>query len=500
MKIFAFLLLTMWLGGCGQGLEPKSEGRVLSGVFSRKPKPAKVFLDEILQNHKLLSNTNRLEREIQRYVKRGGNLNARLDKYGTVMLNEALRKGNESFARLLINNGASVSLALQRLLDPAPTTEGWREVGWFIERGGDLGLLNKYAEKLIKKSGLDSEGMRKAISHGADKEKAFATAIQEKRKGYLEVLTEFVDDQPTFEQAWQEGNYELVEMLLEARKESGKEVDGDELLLRAWRDDKDREFTQLFLYKFGGSEGSIVRKALQEKDYDTLKLTFKIKDTLQRVTLSRLDQWYLLLDVFQTKDAGLIEALLAGYSEESKKQHLDYTLMKVVGVEDYDTAEFIVEQGGDPDIVLTKYLYDALQNIEGKKTRHNVEFNLQRARRMVVMGAEPRSYTNPYPTDLAYQIMQNIDVKAVNATTHELLEFLFEHMDDNKTIKTMARDLLHQLLDAKIETEARVNKLTEYARDNSMKPRELSSRDAFQARDNLINLLRKQGIREDTPQ
>lgn len=114
--------------------------------------------------------------------------------------------------------------------------------------------------------------------------------------------------------------------------------------------------------------------------------------------------------------------------------------------------------------------------------------------------ADPRASEHVNPTYLAQLVMQSIDVQAVKATERDLLEFLFEHAD-NETIKTtlQGRNLLRQLLDAKEQAESRVELLTKYAHKHKLEPPSIS-KDALEVQDSLIDLLKQQGIEEDIAQ
>ena len=142
MKTLSFCCLAVWLNACSQELESVGEAHSLQGLkrigfmLYPKPKSASVFMHKVLQNDKLMRNVDKLESQVQKYVKRGGSLNDEVDVYGNTMLNKALRIGKETFATILIKNNADKNQALQALLPPAGSTreissQDWDEVSCY---------------------------------------------------------------------------------------------------------------------------------------------------------------------------------------------------------------------------------------------------------------------------------------------------------------------------------------------------------------------------------
>ena len=451
MKCFIFSLMFMWLTACAQ--ESEIRGKVHSlpqgltgirNVLAAKPKSPSAFLDEILLNNKLSNNFNKLDIKIEKYIKRGGDINATLDNYGNTMLNEALRAGKESFAIALIHSKASKTKALRALLTlkKPPSAQAWREVKWLIERDAPPRLLNVYVEELITGTRFNPESMRQAMKLGVNKQQALTTALQAKNTAALEVLVDFIGAQKVIDAVLQTNDYDTAKQLLTKLDKESIEIDADQLLVKALLEgDKEKENLAVI---FGASKKKLTEKSLQERDYDVLDAIF------EQETWQSLDQMMLLFHIFKTKDSKVIEMLLGKYDKEGRLPYLNHMLREFVGAEDYDTAEFIVEQGGDPNVIIAGYLDHYLNNNIFKKLS-NPNFDLQRVQRMVAKGAEPNKDNK---LDIfARRVMRDLYVDSVTAKQRDLLKFLLTYID-KKTINAMeeSRALLHRLLDAQQQT------------------------------------------------
>ena len=486
MRTLIFLLITLGLTACGQGLEPVGAARSLreltriGALFSAKPKSPSEFVHNTLQNRKLINNNIRLERQIRKYVKQGGSLNDEVDVYGNTMLNKALRAGKENFAAILIENNADKNQALRALLPPAGSTrevssQGWSEVSWLIERGASLDLLDSYVDNLITGADFDSEVMKRAIELGADKQRALARALQEKSEVALEVLAGLADDQQAFDQALQARDYGAVGMLLKARESKGIEIDADQLLIKALQEGKKELFG--LAIGFGASKGRIIKKSLQDKDYDTLKMFLKEESA------SSLGRMGILIEILQTKDDQVVDLVLDKYGKD-KKNFLNWALGQFDVQRDYGTAEFIVTKGGDADMVLQAYLHEIYY--QSSRTK----FDLTRAWYMVAWGAEPSKHDLKTITRL---VMEDIVEQSVGAKDHDVLVFLFANMD-SKTITAMdeSRMLLRTLVSAQEQADIFAEHIRRHGIDTSHY--QLSDKDFSSVQDSLIALLQERGV------
>ena len=487
VRTLIFLLITLGLTACGQGLEPVGEARSLReltriGVlFSAKPKSASEFVHNILRNRKLIINNNKLKRRIRKYVKQGGSLNDEVDVYGNTMLNKALRAGKENFATILIENNADKNQALRALLPPAGSTReisshDWSEVSWLIERGASLDLLDSYIDNLITGADFDAEVMKRAIELGADKQLALAKALQEKSEVALEVLAGLANDQQVFDQALQARDYGAVGMLLKARESKGIEIDADPLLIKALQEGEKELFG--LAIGFGASKGRIIKKSLQDKDYDTLNIFIKEEST------SSLGRMGILVEILQTKDDQVVDLVLDKYGKD-KKNFLNWALSQFDVQQGYDTAEFIVAKGGDATMALQAYLHEIYYQSSRAK------FDLTRIQRMVALGAEPSKLDLK---TITRRVMEDIVEHSVGAQDHMVLEFLFANMD-SKTITAMdeSRMLLLTLVRAKEQEDIFAEHIRKHRIDTSdYQPadKDFSS----SVRDSLIALLQEHGV------
>ena len=491
MNILTFLLVILHLVACDQHSEPRGEvqsWQTLKRIMTNKPKPAAEFVNAIMQNNKLINSSKGLDRRVRKYVKRGGNLNARLDGHGNTVLAVALRENKRTFAQVLINHKADKSQALRALLDTdaeAPNPQGWEEITWLIEQGATqdlLGELNEYVHKVMTSSYFHQNGIRHAIELGADAQQAFTLALRNKRQQELELLLEYMDEQQAFDEALQTDNYEIIKVLLEAKRQSGLDTrkDANRLLLKSLREERSGSIPT----SYGATEVAIFDEALQARDYDTLELILK------KTTWTALKKDSRAVKVLQTHDDRIVDLVLKKF--ENKKSTLNHWLGISDLREDYDTIEFIVKKGGDADVALRFYLMD----IHAKPTR--IKFDFKRTWNMVALGADPQELDLRRTTQL---VMKNIVEESHMANDHKVLEFLFANLDI-ETIATMTegRELLHHLVQAQQEAQqqaSRYDELAELASKNGADTNVYQPKvdqDLDIARDKIIALLKEHKV------
>ena len=487
MKILNFLLVILHLVACAQHFEPQGEvqsWQTLKRIMTNKPKPAAEFVNAIMQNNKLINSSKGLARRVRRYVKRGGNLNARLDEHGNTVLAVALRENKRTFAQVLIDHEADKNQALRALLDTdaeAPNPQGWEEITWLIEQEATqdlLGELDEYVHKVITAPYFHPDGIRHAIELGADAQQAFTVALRNKRQPELELLLEYMDEQQAFDEALQTDNYKIIKVLLEAKRRSGLDTrkDANRLLLKALREERSGSMPT----SYGAREEEIFDEALQARDYDTLELILK------KFTWTVLEKDSRIVNVLQTHDDRIVDLVLKKF--ENKKTTLNHWLSFSDLREDYDTIEFIVRKGGDADVALRFYLMD----IHEKPTR--IKFDFMRAWNMVALGADPQELDLRKTTQL---VMKNIVEESHLVNDHKVLEFLFANLDI-ETIAAMSesRELLRVLVQAQ-QQASRYGELAELASKNGADTNVYQPKvdqDLDTVRDKIIALLKEHKV------
>ena len=506
MKSFTFLLLAAWITACGQ--EPVGEmcSSVWKRLFTKKPQSMTSFVDSIITNKQLIGNTTRLDGLVKKYIERGGDINAVYNGKHT-MLSLALDRDREDFAAVLVANDADKDLAVRKILENPdrnflkPADEGdnrlldWKKVSWLIERGAARSVVDDYLGNMIEGNDFNLAGdnfsPKEAIlslKHGADEEKALLKALREKRQDVLELLIDSVDKQlllTLLNRVMHVEDYDAVKMFLTAGKDKDTQIDVDQVLLRSMQ--KDRKTLLDIALNFGANKARLIKKLLQEKDYDNLKIVLKEQ------TWQNLNIWGVLANIFQTKDPDLVKLILPAH-DGNNKIRLDYILQELLRIGDRDTAEFVVAQGGNSDILLA----DIIKSLDLFHSR--AKFDEARVNRLIVLGANPnREIANDDFVQLTIRVIQDISASPVlSKKDDEVLSLLFKYIPDRINIERMSE--AHELL-SKLKNEQQQQKVFDEAvSDFDDKAKAMyqegiaADKDWHSVRDSLITLLEEYGV------